>query len=291
MLRKSYIIAVSLSVLLLSVLISSFGAKQDPPPGFRIRTIVLDPGHGGQDIGAPGTFSKEKDVVLQVALKLGKAIEESLPDVKVLYTRSTDTFVELYKRTEFANKNKADLFISIHCNSVAPITKRVVSGYRKNSKGKRYAVYRTVSRPNTVPKGTETFVSGFGRLGEQDVAMRENASILLEENYQENYEGFDPKDPESLIIFSLMKNQYREQSIKLAVAMQDQYNASGRTDRGVKEQSLAVLARAGMPSVLTELGFMSNPEEERYLNSEEGQRTVVNNLLHAIKTYKKQVEK
>ncbi len=288
--QKLYTTVLSLFIFLLSVPTDSFCVKQDPP-GFRIRTIVLDAGHGGQDPGTKGSFSNEKDVALQVALKLGKAIQENLPDVRVLYTRSTDTFIELYKRTEFANKNKADLFISIHCNSVKPITKRVVSGYRTNSKGKRYAVYRTVTTPNTVPKGTETFVSGFGRLGEQDVAMRENASILLEDNYHENYEGFDPNDPESLIIFSLIKNQYRDQSIKFAVALQDQYTASGRTDRGVKELSLAVLARAGMPAVLTELGFLSNPEEERYLNSEEGQRTLVDNLLQAIKTYKKQVEK
>lgn len=138
--------------------------------------------------------------------------------------------------------------------------------------------------------GVETFVSGYGRLDEQDVAMRENASMLLEENYQENYDGFDPKDPESYIIFSLMKNQYRDLSIKLATFIQNEYIKAGRLDRGVKEQSLAVLARAGMPAVLTEMGFISNPEEEHYMNSAEGQAEIVENLVNAIKNYKKQIE-
>jgi N-acetylmuramoyl-L-alanine amidase len=133
-------------------------------------------------------------------------------------------------------------------------------------------------------------VSGFGRLDEQDVVMRENESILLEKDYKDNYEGYDPKDPESIILLSLMKNAFREQSIKLASFMQDEYSQSGRIDRGVKEQSLAVLAKAGMPAVLTEIGFVSNPEEEEYMNSEAGQNEIVTNLLKAIQTYKKQTE-
>jgi len=133
-------------------------------------------------------------------------------------------------------------------------------------------------------------VSGFGRLDEQDVVMRENESILLEKDYKENYEGYDPKDPESIILLSLMKNAFREQSIKLASFMQEEYIQNGRIDRGVKEQSLAVLAKAGMPAVLTEIGFISNPEEEEYINSESGQNEIVANLLKAIQTYKKQAE-
>lgn len=253
---------------------------------YRIKTIVIDAGHGGHDGATRGVYSREKDIALQVALRLGKAIEEKLTDVKVVYTRSTDVFVPLYERIGIANRIKADLFISIHCNSM-PI-KKVISGYRKDSRGRRIPIYRTVQSTST--NGTETFVSGFGRLDEQDVVIRENGSILLEKDYKSNYEGYDPKDPESIIMLSLMKNLFRDQSIKLATFMQDEYSNSGRTDRGVKEQSLAVLARAGMPAILTEIGFVSNLEEEDYMNSDAGQNEIVSNLLKAIQTYKKQAE-
>src|SRR5690606_10682056 len=136
-----------------------------------------------------------------------------------------------------------------------------------------------------------TFVSGFGRLGEQDAAIRENADILLEDNYEENYQGFDPNDPASYIVFSLMKNQYRDQSIRLASFIHDEHVKLGRVDRGMQEQSLAVLARAGMPAVLTEIGFLSNPNEETYMLSAKGQEEIVNNLVKAIQSYKKHVER
>lgn len=260
------------STILFAFFLSSFTVAQATginPPAYRVKTIVIDAGHGGHDGSTRGKFSKEKDVALAVALKLGKAIEKELKDVKVLYTRDADVFVNLYERIGVANDNKADLFISIHCNSM-PITKR---------------------GQNTSVSGTETFVSGFHRLGEQDVAIRENASLLLEENYQENYNGFDPKDPESYIIFKLMKREYRDQSIRFASLIQDEFASSGRVDRGVKEQGLAVLATAGMPAVLTEIGFISNTEEEKYMNSASGQAEIVNNLLNAIKKYKTHIEK
>lgn len=281
LIRYNYVL---LPVLLLIPLLSFSNTTGDTP--YRIKTIVVDAGHGGHDGATRGIFSREKDVALQVALRLGKSIEENLKDVKVVYTRTTDIFIPLYERIGIANRAKADLFISIHCNSM-PI-KRVISGYRKDSRGRKVPIYKTVQSTST--KGTETFVSGFGRLDEQDVVMRENESILLEKDYKENYEGYDPKDPESIILLSLMKNAFREQSIKLASFMQDEYSQSGRIDRGVKEQSLAVLAKAGMPAVLTEIGFVSNPEEEEYINSELGQNEIVGNLLKAIQTYKKQAE-
>lgn len=275
---------VLLAVLIFSGQFTYANSFNDSP--YRIKTIVVDAGHGGSDGATKGLFSREKDIALQVALRLGKAIEENIKDVKVIYTRTTDVFVPLYERIGVANRNKADLFISIHCNSM-PI-KKVINGYRKDSRGRRIPIYKTVQSTST--KGVETFVSGFGRLDEQDVVMRENESILLEKDYKDNYEGYDPKDPESIILLSLMKNAFREQSIKLASFMQDEYITSGRIDRGVKEQSLAVLAKAGMPAVLTEIGFVSNPEEEEYMNSEIGQAEIVGNLLKAIQTYKKQAE-
>lgn len=268
-------------IILLTIPTISKANKYDEP-AYKLKTIVLDAGHGGEIPGAKGQSSLEKDIALQVTLKLGRAIEAALPDVKVLYTRNNDVNVELYKRIEFANENKADIFISIHCNAAPHRRER-----RRNSRGNYYYV----NVPNRTARGTETLVSGFHRLGEQDAAIRENADILLEENYEENYMGFDPNDPESYVIFSLMKNQYRDRSIKLASLMQDEFVGVGRVDRGVKEQGLAVLARAGMPAVLTEIGFISHPDEETYMKSEAGQAEIVKNLLDAIKGYKRQIER
>ncbi|MGJ1268535.1 N-acetylmuramoyl-L-alanine amidase family protein [Sphingobacterium spiritivorum] len=272
---------ITLSLLIIFLILPSTNKSQSKSP-YKIKTIVIDAGHGGHDSGARGRETLEKHIALQVALKLGKLIESELPGVKVLYTRKTDEFVELYKRIYYANDNHADLFISIHCNSggISRVTTR-------NRKGKRV----TSSVTNSSAKGTETLVSGYGRLGEQDAALRENASLLLESNYKDNYQGFDPKDPESYIVFSLMKNQFRDQSIKLASYMQNEYVKSGRTNRGVWEKSLAVLARAGMPAVLTEIGFISNPDEEQFMMSDSGQNEIINNLLNAIKTYKRSVER
>lgn len=252
-------------IFLLLILHSSFSYSTTPAP--RLLTIVIDAGHGGQDGGASGSFSKEKDVALKVALLLGKTLEEKTQNVKIIYTRSEDFFVPLYERIGIANRAKADLFISIHCNSMP------------HNSANRYST-----------RGVETFVSGYGRLDEQDVAIRENASILMEKDYKENYEGYDPKDPESIIILSLMKNAFRRQSIKLASLIQQQYVNAGRIDRGVQEKSLAVLAKASMPSVLTEIGFISNYEEEEFLNSENGQTQIVENLVNAIQAYKLQLE-
>ena len=267
----------------------SFG-KTSVSPAYRVKTIVIDAGHGGRDGATRGLYSKEKDVALDIALRLGKLIEDNLKDVRVVYTRSTDVFIPLYERIGIANRAKADLFISIHCNSMPFITSRVITGYKKDKRGRKSPIYSTSSRQSTSTRGTETFVSGFGRLDEQDVVLRENASILLEKDYKENYDGYDPKDPESIIMLSLMKNAFREQSIKLATFMQDEYIKTGRIDRGVKEKSLAVLAKAGMPAVLTEIGFVSNPEEEDYMNSANGQNEIITSLLKAIQSYKKQVE-
>lgn len=229
-------------------------------------TIVLDAGHGGKDGSTRGVYSKEKDVALSVALALGENIQKEIPNAKVIFTRTEDVFIPLYERIDIANRAHADLFISIHCNSMP-----------SNMRGR------------TLTNGVETFVSGSGRMGEQDVAIRENASILLEKDYKENYEGYNPNDPESFIILSLMKNGFRRQSIKLATLIQSQYVSAGRVNRGVKEQSLAVLARAGMPAVLTEIGFISNPEEEDYMNSPEGRREIVQNITTAITEYKNQM--
>jgi N-acetylmuramoyl-L-alanine amidase len=240
--------------------------------------VVIDPGHGGRIPGAYGSISAEKDIVLQVSKKLKEAIEKEMPGVKAMLTRDTDIDVPFHERTALANKNHADLFISIHCNS-ANSEKRV------RGKNGKY-VTQTIRRPQV--SGTETFVCGFNRLqkGESEVAVRENADILFEENYQENYGGFDPNDPSTYIIFSLMKRTYRDKSIRFATYIQNEYVKKGRSNRGVQELSLAVLASAAMPAVLTEIGFISNPDEEKFMLSENGQAEIVGNLVDAIKHYK-----
>jgi N-acetylmuramoyl-L-alanine amidase len=258
--------------------------------GYKIKTIVIDAGHGGKDGATRGSFSTEKEVALKTALNLGKLIETEMPDVKVIYTRTSDVFVPLYDRIGVANQAKADLFISIHCNDMPLRRSTITTGYRK-VRGKRVPIKKTVYSKSTSTRGTETFVSGMGRLNEQDeVIKRENEAILLEENYKENYEGFDPNNPENYIVLSLMKNNYREASLNFARMVQNEYVNAGRINRGVQEKSLAVLARAGMPAILTEIGFISNPEEEEYMSSDLGQAEITRGLLNAIASYKKSVE-
>ncbi len=225
-------------------------------------TVVIDAGHGGKDSGTKSSSSLEKNIALEVALRLSNAMKAS--GIRVVLTRSTDVFIPLYERIEKANDQKANLFISLHCNSLP---------YNKQGRG-------------TI-RGVETFVSGYGRLDEQDIAIRENASILLEKDYKKNYNGYDPKDPESIILLSLMKNTYRAKSIQIASLIQAEYKKAGRIDRGVQEKSLAVLARASMPAVLTEIGYLSSPAEESYMRSDNGQNEIVSCILNAVLTFKK----
>jgi N-acetylmuramoyl-L-alanine amidase len=254
--------------------------------GYRVKTIVIDAGHGGDKPGAAGSYSLEKNIALQVALKLGKKFEEEMPGVRILYTRRRDIDVSLYKRAEIANNAKADLFIAIHCNSMPD--RRVITGYTRK-KGRKIAKYSYVKDKST--RGVETFVAGSHRLNEQDGAIRENADISLEKDYKKNYDGYDPKDPETFIILSLFKNVYRDKSLRLAKLIQNNYTKDNhRLDRGVKEQGILVLQRCGLPSVLTEIGFISNPTEEDYMNSASGQSEIVSAIFKAVKTYKKETE-
>ena len=276
-----------LKKVLLFLTFLSFISQVSFSQAYKVKTIVIDAGHGGRKPGAKGSISYEKDIALKVALKLGKKIEDELPEVKVLYTRTKDVDVDFYKRAALANDNNADLFLSIHCNSMPD--NRVLTGYTKNSKGKKIPKYSY--QKNQTTSGTETFVAGSHRLNEQDAAIRENEDIKLEKNYKQNYDGYDPKDPQTFIILSLFKNLFRDKSLKLARLMQANYtNDDGRVNRGVKEQGLLILQRCGLPAVLTEIGFISNPTEERYMNSENGQAEIVNSIFKAIKTYKKETE-
>jgi N-acetylmuramoyl-L-alanine amidase len=229
----------------------------------KLNLIVIDAGHGGKDPGALGKQSKEKDIALAIALKLGKLIETNLTDVKVIYTRTNDKFIELHKRSEIANKNNADLFISIHvdANKATQVT------------------------------GTSTFVMGLNKADKQlEVVKRENAVILIEDDYKVKYDGFDPNSPESDIIFSLYQNAYLEQSIIIAEEVQNQFKESQRTDRDVRQAGLVVLWNCSMPSILIETGFITNQEEEKYLLTENGQNTIASSIFKAIKLYKNTLE-
>ena len=224
-------------------------------------TIVIDAGHGGKDPGARGTNVNEKTINLSVALKLGKLIENNAPDVRVIYTRTTDRFIELDERANIANRNKADLFMSIHTNAV---------------------------RRGSSVQGTETYTLGLARSQENlEVAMSENAAILLEDNYLQRYEGFDPNSSESYIIFELMQNKHMEQSISLASDIQNAFSSSGRVDRGVRQAGFLVLRETSMPSVLVELGYISNRNEEQFMNSSKGQDLLARSLYKAFANYKR----
>jgi N-acetylmuramoyl-L-alanine amidase len=227
--------------------------------------IMIDPGHGGRDPGAIGSYSYEKNITLAIALKTGEYLEKNLPDVKVLYTRKTDKAVDLDVRSEMANRNNANLFISIHANSVAG-----------------HNAY-----------GTETYVMGNSKdQANLDVAIKENQVILLEDNYSARYENFDPKSPESYIMFSLMQNIYFKQSTELASMIQSQYKDQiRRFDRGVQQAGFWVLYKTAMPSVLTEIGFISNSAEEKYLNSPEGQENIAMSIFRACKQYIEEINR
>ena len=274
-------------------LLAAFTIKKIKPSSIKI--IVIDPGHGGKDPGCNGASHKEKDISLAVALKLGKLLEENLKDVKVIFTRTTDVFVELEDRAQIANKAKADLFISIHCNAAGKpvMIKDKKTGKKrpklyKNKKGK----YVVVEKPNPYPFGSETYVMGVkNEEGKMKVATRENSAILLEDDYEKKYGGFDPESEESYIIMSNYTSAYVIQSASLAMKIQEEYTKkAGRVDKGVHRQSIWVLWRTSMPSILTEIGYLTNPLEEQFLASEKGQEYLAKSIFRGLRRYKDEIE-
>ncbi len=244
-------------------MIATAQPRMPGPPS--LRKVVIDAGHGGEDPGALGKTAREKDITLAIALKTGKYITDNFEDVEVIFTRKDDTFIPLFDRADKANKNNADLFISIHVNA--------------NPK-------------NREAEGTETYVMGLHTDEKNfEVAKKENSVIVLEKDYSVNYEGFDPSSPESYIIFSLMQNKYLEQSLTLAAMVQEEFRERAlRNDRGVKQAGFLVLWRTSMPSILIETGFISNPKEEKYLMSEEGQDLIASAIYRAFRNYKSFIE-
>jgi N-acetylmuramoyl-L-alanine amidase len=232
-----------------------------------IKVVVIDAGHGGKDPGCHGHSKiNEKDIALDIALKLGKIIEENLPDVQVIYTRKDDRFIELWQRAAIANRNKADLFISVHCNA----------------------------HTSTSLNGAESYVMGIHKTnGNLAVSRRENESLQLEANYQESghYSDFDPDSPEAQIILSLYQNSFLEHSIELASTLQDKVKATGSLrDLGVNQAGFVVLWKTTMPSVLVETGFLTNAKDEAYLTSEKGKNESARNIFEAVRDFKVKLE-
>lgn len=225
-------------------------------------TLVIDAGHGGKDPGTRGVKALEKDVNLKVALAFGKYVERNCPDVKVIYTRKTDVFIELSERAAIANRNKADLFISIHSNALPD--------------GK-------------ISRGFETYTLGMHRASDNlDVAKRENSVILVEDNYKQRYAGFDPKSSESYIMFELMQDNNMSNSVELAKMIQHEAcSLSGRQNKGVHQAGFLVLRETSMPGCLIELGFLTTPDEEAFLDSSNGQDLLAHGIFNAFLKYKK----
>jgi N-acetylmuramoyl-L-alanine amidase len=234
-------------------------------PVFKFRTVIIDAGHGGKDPGAHGAWSKEKNVTLSIAKKLRTAITEQIPSLNVVMTRTTDNFVELHRRDDIASENKGNLFISIHCNS----SPEKVSEER----------------------GVLLLVYGYHRKDEQLEAIRENASIYIEKDYQKQYNGYGGNSAINTIVMSAFQQKFRKQCIRFADLVNNEFKKEdGRHSLGVKEQGVLVLQQSAMPAVLVETGFINNPKDEEYLNSSEGQAEIVQSIIRAIKKYKGDIE-
>ncbi len=257
--KRNIVYSVLLGTLIF--VLSAFQAS-NPPQGEKKFVVVLDAGHGGHDPGNRGNGYKEKEISLNVVLAIGEALEKD-PRFRVVYTRKTDEFIELHERGSIANKANADLFVSVHCNS-----------------------HRSQAH------GTETFVLGLHANDENfNVAKNENSVILLEDNYEANYDGFDPNSPESIIGLTLMQEEYLDQSLTLASFVQNRFKKTlDRKSRGVKQAGFVVLHQTYMPSVLIELGFLTNNNEGKYLNSKKGQQDMAKSIITSIVDYKESLD-
>jgi len=258
--------------------------------GFKIKTIIIDPGHGGKPSsstghfshGASGEYSSERNVTLAIAFKLQKAIEKDMTDVKAVMTRTTEDDVSFERRAEIANENKGNIFISLHCNSLSDrrVTRRVGTKRHK-------PVYKTTSVPDRSGKGVLVLVYGLKRTREAENEIKANQV----EGDSEMNAGLDPNDPITIILTNEYKRKFRQQSINLANLINNEFvQTDQRPSEGIREQSIYVLCHSAMPSVLVETGYINNPDDEKYLNSEDGQNEIVASIVRALTTYKKEME-
>ena len=310
MLKKTLLVLVFIptSALVASILSSFSTPEQKPQRDQVLKTIIIDAGHGimanGGHNGAKGNYSYEDDICLAVSKKLVALVQQEFPDVKVIETRPDKYIVDLHDRADIANANKGDLFISIHVNAMPPIEKKEFLGYKTETyytgKGKsrkkhtkKVARYRYYEVPNTSEKGTQTYIWGAHKGEDKEIAVRENAPMFAEENYQEKYGPIDVNSPE-FIALSLAKTlQFQRRSSTLANLVEQEFSKAGRVSGGPKQRQVGiwVLQATAMPSVLVETGFITNPQEEDYLNSATGQDEIAQCITNALKDYKTWLEK
>ncbi len=303
MLKKTLVL---LSFVAGSALLYSF--KKAEPKQQVLKTIVIDAGHGimknGGYNGARGSYSYEDEICLAVSKKLVAMVSKELPDVKIIETRPTKYITDLHERADIANRNRGDLFVSIHVNAMPPIQKREFLGYKNEvyytGKGKhrkkhtrKVAKYRYYEVPNTTTRGTQTYIWGAHKSEDKEVAVRENAPMLAEENYKEKYGDIDPNSPEFVALSLVKTRQFAKRSVALAELVEEQFAKVGRKSGGAHQRQVGiwVLQATAMPSVLVETGFITNPEEERYLNSEAGQDEIAQCITIALKNYVNWIEK
>lgn len=272
-----------------------------------LRTIIIDAGHGlmanGNHNGAKGAYSYEDEICYDVSKKLVAMLQKEFPDVKIVETRPDKNIVDLRTRADIANQNKGDIFISIHVNAMPPIQKKELLGYRtetyyvgkgkkRQKKTRKVPRYRYYEVPNTTTKGTETYIWGAHKGEDKEIAVRENAPMLAEENYQEKYGAIDVNSPEFIALSLVKTQQFARRSSHFAEMVETEFEKAGRVSKGSKQRQVGiwVLQATAMPSVLVETGFITNPQEEAYLNSETGQTEIAQCITNALKSYKKWLE-
>jgi len=303
MLKKTFLIVTLISF---SAILTSFTpAKKNQQV---LRTIIIDAGHGrmenGGHNGAKGSYSYEDEICLAVSKKLVARLKAEYPEVKIIETRPTEDITSLKERANIANHNRGDLFISIHVNAMPPIKKKEFVGYKtevyytgKGKKKKKHTrkveQYRYYTVPNTTTKGTETYIWGAHKAEDKEVAVRENAPMLAEENYKEKYGDIDPNSPEFVALSLVKTKQFSQRSAMLSYMVEEEFSKVGRISGGPKQRQVGiwVLQATAMPSILVETGFITNPDEERYLNSNEGQTELASCITKAVGSYIKWLEK
>lgn len=302
MLKKLFLIA---TLIPLSAILTSFTPTEKQAV---IKTIIIDAGHGrmenGGHNGAKGSYSYEDEICFQVSKKLVAKIRSEYPNIKIIETRPTENIVSLRERANIANHNRGDLFISIHVNAMPPIQKKEFAGYKtevyytgsgrkKKKHTRKVEQYRYYTVPNTRTKGTETYMWGAHKAEDKEVAVRENAPMLAEENYKEKYGDIDPNAPEFIALSLVKTKQFSQRSAMLSYMVEEEFEKVGRVSGGPKQRQVGiwVLQATAMPSILVETGFITNPDEERYLNSESGQTELANCITKALGSYIKWLEK
>lgn len=303
MLKKTFLIATLIG---LSAVLTSFKPKEKKQAV--VKTIIIDAGHGimpnGGHNGAKGSYSYEDDICLDVSKKLVAQLKEKYPDVKIIETRPTKNIVSLKERANIANENRGDLFISVHVNAMPPIKKKEFAGYKtetyytgkgkkKKKRTRKVAQYRYYTVPNSARKGTETYIWGAHKAEDKEVAVRENAPMFAEENYKESYGDIDPNSPEFIALSLVKTKQFSHRSATLSLMVEEEFARVGRRSGGAKQRQVGiwVLQATAMPSILVETGFITNPDEERYLNSESGQNELATCITNAVGNYITWLEK